>query len=493
MMAALMTAITLGELLGAGPHAQVSIAGMTLDSRAVEPGAAFVALAGSRDHGLSFAAAAARQGAAAVLYEPVTDAASPLARIPAELGIPAVAVDGLRNRLGRLARDFYWRDAAQPALYGVTGTNGKTTVAWLVAQAMAALGRDCGYVGTLGSGRPTALAPQSLTTPDCLSLHRRLRTLEVDAAAVEVSSHGLVQQRVAGLDFAAAAVTNLSRDHLDAHGSMDAYAAAKRRILALPGLRHVVLNIDDAFASSLVAQVPAGVDTLRVSARAADADVAATALERGFDGLELRVTANGARATIESSLIGDFNAENLVVALGLLLSGGIELERACEALSACRAAPGRLEAFTGASGVHVVVDYAHTPAALDRALAVVRRLGTREVVCVFGCGGDRDRGKRADMGRAAAAADRVVLTDDNPRSEDPAAIVADIVQGLDPAKAVTIEHDRARAIELAVAAAAPGDVVLVAGKGHETTQDRAGAARHFDDREIVRALLGVDS
>jgi len=485
MMAAVAAAVTLGELLGAGamPGSEIEIADLALDSRQVVPGAAFVAVGGAAQHGALFIDEALGRGAAAVLVDP--------AGLPAGFAIPAresvIAVPQLRARLGEIARRFYWRDRPQPALSGVTGTNGKTTVAWLVAQAMQQAGRDCAYVGTLGYGRPGALAAQQLTTPDCLTLHRQLFETGAAAAAIEVSSHGLEQDRVAGLDFRSVAVTNLSRDHLDAHGSMAAYGRVKARIMDLPGVEAVVLNIDDAFAAGLVAR--AGAAAICVSRRDRSADISADVDDLGLDGLSLAVTGCGSAGTIRSPLIGDFNAENLLVALGLLVAEDMPLAAACNALSDCRPAPGRLEMFAGHDGIRVAVDYAHTPAALERALEVVGTLGNGRTICVFGCGGDRDRGKRALMGRAAGAADHVVLTDDNPRGEDPARIVDDIVAGLRAGQPVTIEHDRILAIRQAMALAAPGDVVLVAGKGHETTQVSGSRVAAMDDRRIVRDEL----
>ena len=489
MMAAILTALTLGELIGAaaGPHGEVAISGLTLDSRSVEAGTAFLAVPGAAAHGLDYAAEALARGAAAVLYEP----AAPGSRdVPASTAVPVLPVSDLSARIGDIAQRFYWRDRAQPAIYGVTGTNGKTTVTWLVARALLSLGLDCAYVGTLGWGPPDRLRKHGLTTPDCLSLHRELAVLGTDHAAVEVSSHGLVQQRVAGLDFTGAAVTNLSRDHLDAHGSMAAYAAAKRRILALPGLDFVVLNLDDDFSASLVYDVPAGARTIRVTRQPGlTAELSARVTHHGAEGLALDVGAAGYSAALRSPLLGDFNAENLLVAAGILVGAGIELPTAADALGGAPPPPGRLETFRRDDGLTAVVDYAHTPAALERVVTLLAGLRERELVCVFGCGGDRDRGKRAAMGRAAAAADRVVLTDDNPRNEDPAAIVAAIRDGLRADQPVVVEHDRETAIRAAIGSSSAGDIVLIAGKGHETTQVAAGVSRALDDRAIVRAAL----
>jgi UDP-N-acetylmuramoyl-L-alanyl-D-glutamate--2,6-diaminopimelate ligase len=292
MMGLLLSAMTLGELLGpaAGPYRALNITDLTQDSREVEPGAAFVALAGSRTHGLRFAADALGRGAAIVLYEPAVGLAAPA---------PSLAVPNLRARLGDLARRFFGRDRKPVSLFGVTGTNGKTTVAYLVAQGMRELGRRCAYLGTLGRGTPPQLEPQQLTTPDCLSLHRSLRDLGVEYAALEVSSHALVQERIAGLEFHAAALTNLSRDHLDHHVDMATYAAAKRRLFDVPGLKRAVLNLDDAFAAAIYAELDGRMPIYGVSVReASGASVRGRVVASSRAGLELAVQHDGASSVI---------------------------------------------------------------------------------------------------------------------------------------------------------------------------------------------------
>ena len=491
MMAALIAAATLGELLGvaSGGLSAVEVSALTLDSRKVANGTVFVALPGTQAHGLHYAADALNRGASAVLFDPAEASALPeSAAVEAARLLP---VEGLGSRLGAMARAFFWRDRRPPDLFGVTGTNGKTTVAWLVAQAMNGLGRDCGYVGTLGFGRPGALQRHELTTPDCFSLHQELAEINAKFAAIEVSSHGLAQDRLAGLDFSIAAVTNLTRDHLDAHGSFERYAAAKARILKLPGLAAAVLNVDDEFAAGLVERLPAHVRSVRV-ARRASADIEASVTRRGFGGQVLDLRIGGDVLRIESDLVGDFNAENLIVALGVLMAAGIEPSVACGALSACRPAPGRLEVFRRDDGLTVIVDYAHTPDALERTVAALREVSQAgDLAVVFGCGGERDAGKRPLMGQAVARASRVVLTDDNPRGESPERIVADIERGLPEGLPYQIEHDRETAIATAISAGKAGDVVLIAGKGHEDTQDIAGHRRVLDDRAVVQAALGV--
>ncbi|MDX1561998.1 MAG: UDP-N-acetylmuramoyl-L-alanyl-D-glutamate--2,6-diaminopimelate ligase [Gammaproteobacteria bacterium] len=478
--------MTLGELFGpaAGWHGEIEVTDLVSDSRQVTAGAAFIALPGERSHGLEYAARALEAGARIVIY----DAADKRGQVPE----PNLAVPGLNSRVGALGRRFYTQDASVRELIGITGTDGKTTVAFLVAQALTALGRPCGYIGTLGFGSPDALREHALTTPDCLALHREIAAIDAEAAAIEVSSHALEQDRVAGLDFGIAALTNFSRDHLDWHGSLEKYFAAKAKLFERPGLRAAVINVADAGAARMQQRVAPTVAVIGVALGThADARLEARVDVRGLDGLVLRLEGAYGRATLESRLIGTFNAENLLVAAGVLAAAGYSIDAIADALGGAVAAPGRMEVFGGGSGPWVVVDYAHTPRALERVLAELAAASAGAVTCVFGCGGDRDRGKRELMGRAAAAhAAHIVLTDDNPRSEDPARIVAEIAAGTAGHADVQVVHDRAKAIRGAIAWAKPGDVVLVAGKGHETVQIVGDERRDFDDRAIVRMALG---
>jgi UDP-N-acetylmuramoyl-L-alanyl-D-glutamate--2,6-diaminopimelate ligase len=422
------------------------------------------------------------RGAAIVLYAPLAQRAA----VPA----PSLAVDDLPERLGELARLFFGRAQAPMRLTGVTGTNGKTTVAHLIAEARTRSGRRCGYLGTLGSGVPPELAAQALTTPDCLTLHRSLRELGTAEAVLEVSSHALSQDRIAGLQFTTAVFTNLSRDHLDYHGDIERYRAAKAKLFARSGLEQAVIFVDDAFGKVLAQRLAPGVAALTVSLRG-DAAIRGRIVAATLSGLTLEAATPEGVAEIRSRLLGDFNAENLLLALGALLAAETPLAEACAALAACAPLPGRMELVAGGAAMpQGVVDYAHTPDALRRTLQSLRALTPGEIWCVFGCGGERDTGKRPEMGAAAASlADHVVLTDDNPRSEDPAAIVADIRSGIGDTP-LTVEHDRRKAIEFAVASAQARDVVLVAGKGHEAVQLVAGERRPFNDRAMLEALLG---
>jgi len=487
MMAALAArARTLGDLLGnaAGRHARLAITELTLDSRQVRAGAAFVAVPGAREHGLAHARDALARGAAVVLYEP-----SNVFVDPPE---PSLAVPGLKARLGELARAFY-ADVAMPTLVGVTGTNGKTTVAYVLAQVLSQPQRPCGYVGTLGYGVPPALTVHGHTTPDTLTLHRELAELGAPRVAMEVSSHALAQERISGLTFHTAIFTNLTRDHLDEHGDFASYGEAKRKLFRLPGLQYAVVNADDAFAATIATGLPAGCKLIRTSSRGAAVELSARLKRSDLSGVELEVNGKFGVARLASKLIGAFNAENLLVALGALVAQGMPLAAACAALGAAKPAPGRMEVLGGPPrSPWVVVDYAHTPDALQRVLTTLEAAVTGEIWCVFGCGGDRDRGKRPLMGAAAAdLADRIVLTDDNPRSEDPAAIVREIRAGVGEHPHVSVIHDRRAALKTAIERARLGDVVLVAGKGHEEEQIVGGERRAFSDRAVVAELLGV--
>ncbi len=488
MMAAVATMVmSLGELLGpaAGDLAGLEIRDLVADSRQTEPGAAFLALPGARGHGLDFADEARARGAAVVIYEPSTAHA----QVPA----PSIAVADLSQRVGELARTFYWRSREAVVLTGVTGTNGKSTVAYLIAEARTRLDHPCGYLGTLGAGVPPALVPQALTTPDCLTLHRSLHALDVSEAAMEVSSHALAQDRIAGLGFTTAIFTNLSRDHLDYHGDLESYQAAKARLFSLDGLEHAVIFIDDPFGAVLAGRLQAEVVPTTVSF-AGNAHIEGRLLESGLSGIKVEAQTPQGTATIDSSLLGDINAENLLLALGGLLALDTPLEDASAALAQCAGLPGRMELVDRAdAGAAIVIDYAHTPDALRRVLGHLRRCTDSGLWCVFGCGGERDVGKRPAMGAAASAADHIVLTDDNPRGEDPETIVADIRRGIEPGVDVSIEHDRRAAIELALERARSGDIVLIAGKGHETTQTVADESLPFSDRAVVEETLGASA
>ena len=465
---------------------------ITQDSRTAVRDGLFLACRGTRQHGLEFVGDALRAGVGAIAWEPAD--ALPAPALPAH--VTGLAVPRLGEQLGEVANRFFASPSAALAITGITGTNGKTTTAWLVMQALSQLGVTPGYLGTLGYGVGGQVKPAVLTTPDCISLHRQLRELK-DAGAthaiVEVSSHALDQQRIAGVRFATVAFTNLTRDHLDYHPDLAAYGAAKARLFAL-GAATAVINLDDAFGRELASRLPADTRLIGTTLQAtAPAALQGTVTMLGAEGLVLDIRCQGGEAQVHTRLWGRFNAENLLLAAGILLAGGWPLDRIASALGTCTAPPGRLQRVAGQPGQPaVLVDFAHTPDALAKALAAVREHCTGRVWCVFGCGGDRDRGKRAPMGAAAVnGADCVIVTDDNPRFEDPQQIIADILAGAPSLDRLQVVPGRGAAIERAIRLAAGDDVVLIAGKGHESFQIIGATRTPFSDVEVAEAALRI--
>lgn len=487
--------VRLDELLeGIAPAPPVPVAGMTLDSRTVAAGDAFVALRGTGRHGLDHADEAARRGARAVLWDPA-EGRSPAGE-PRDVAY--VAVRELRDRLGGIADRFYGAPSSRVTVAGVTGTNGKTTCAWLLAGAVNGLARRGAYIGTLGAGFPPRLEGGALTTPDVITLHRQLRALADAGAthvAMEVSSHALDQRRIAGVRVQVAAFCNLSRDHLDYHGSMERYAEAKQRLFRLAGLEQAVINVGDPVGSRFAASLAPGVALTAVAVGGREPATArfvhVARVHSADGGLELELSGHFGRRRLRSRLIGAFNAENLAVTLGVLLAWRFDVDAAIDALGACAAPPGRMEAYRLASGTLAVIDYAHTPDALAKALGALRAHARGRVTAVFGCGGERDPGKRALMGETAERlADRVVVTDDNPRGEDADRIVAMILSGMRAPERAHVERDRRQAIDFALGGTRAGDAVLIAGKGHEQYQQIGAERRPFSDRACLAAHAG---
>ncbi|HET7315137.1 UDP-N-acetylmuramoyl-L-alanyl-D-glutamate--2,6-diaminopimelate ligase [Salinisphaera sp.] len=472
---------------------EVAVSDIVLDSRQATPGALFAACAGARVHGIAHAGAAAAAGAAAMLWEPD-------GRTEPGHDLPAVAVPDLSTHVGAIAARLYDAPAERLFVAGVTGTDGKTSCAWLIARALNALGTRCGYLGTLGFGAVDDLAEATHTTPDAARLQRwlaRLLAAGHGAAAMEVSSHALAQRRIDAVAFDVAVLTQIGRDHLDYHGDQAAYVAAKRRLFERPGLRATVLNADDATGREWLARAADGVARIAYG-RSAEVCrypqfVRIEAVHARADGLVVDFSTHLGPATLASRLVGLFNAWNLAATLAVLLVRDVSLAEAVEALAAVPTVPGRMERIDGKDDQPlVIVDYAHTPGALEAALSALSAHVEGRLLCVFGCGGDRDRGKRGLMGAVAARhADRFWITDDNPRGEDPAAIVADVIGGIPEAAAAryAVVHARGEAIAAAIAAAGPGDVVLIAGKGHESTQSYGDAIFSFDDRVVARHAL----
>ncbi len=474
------------------------VAGVAMDHRQVAPGHLFLACAGGRAHGLAWSTDAIERGAHSIAWEPADGQSAP--SLPP--GIPAYAVDRLRMRAGEIAARFF--DAPSYALdvIGVTGTNGKTSIAHLVANALARLGRRCGVLGTIGYGFPGHLAAADRTTPDAVSVQRLLRALRDDgaeAAAIEVSSHALDQARVDAVQFRVAVFTNLTRDHLDYHSDIAEYGRAKRRLFELPGTAAGVFFTDDPYGLELMRAFGGRLDATAVGAAGDPGPAPRDCAPRFVEITDLEFHARGAHigfdthlgeARVDTALLGRFNADNLALALATLIELGHDASTAADALSGVPTVPGRMEAFGGVGGPLVIVDYAHTPDAIEKVLRAARVHARGRLVCVFGCGGERDRGKRPLMAAVAAAwADESVVTDDNPRGEDPDAIVADIVEGFPAAARWRVRRDRASAIREAIDATDEGDVVVVAGKGHEDYQVVGAQVHAYSDRATVASIL----
>ena len=466
-------------------HAGVAVSAIVTDSRAVRPGMLFAAVKGGERDGRDFIAAAIAAGAAAVL-------ADADARLPTDDvidGVPVLAIENLAAELGPVAARFHGEPSQQLRVLAVTGTNGKTSVANLLATCLNRLGEKTAVLGTLGNGFPGELEKSTHTTVEACTLQGLLagyRQAGARAVAMEASSHGLVQGRLNGTHIEIALFTNLTRDHLDYHGDMDRYAAAKEILFRWPGLRAAVLNADDPLSARYAAVLAPAVRCLRYSQQGM-ADISALRVTPTLQGLSLVIGLPDGDVALDVPLLGRFNVSNLLAVAGGLHAFGLPAADIARVLRTVQPVPGRMESLTGDHPT-VVVDYAHTPDALEKVLQSLREHAEGRLVCVFGCGGDRDRGKRAEMGAIAARlADAVVITSDNPRSEPAAAIAEDIRRGA--GTGVQVELDRHRAIHDSIRQAGRHDIVLVAGKGHEDYQEIAGVRHPFSDMQEVRAAL----
>ncbi len=475
------------------PIADIAVTGLALDSRKVAHGDLFVALPGTQADGYQFIDAAIRAGAVAVLVDTSVikpDQSEPL--------VPCLPIAELTQKLGLIAARFYGFPSTQLFVVGVTGTNGKTSCSHFIAQALNSDTAPAAVVGTLGNGVIDSLEQATHTTPDAITLQAMLRAFVdagVKSVVMEVSSHGLEQERVSGVEFDQALFTNLSRDHLDYHVDMDAYGRAKARLFAMPGLAYAVINGDDAFGRELLLSLSAHIEPVVYSQSDSQFEqktVRGDCVSQGRDGLLIDVRTPWGDGRIHTSLLGRFNVSNLLAVLSILLLSGMGFDTALQKLSQLKTVPGRVERFGGEAGQPlVVVDYAHTPDALEQVLSTLREHCAAQLWCVFGCGGDRDQGKRALMGEIASRlADQIVLTDDSPRHEDPSLIINNIVSGIQ-ADNVVVMRDRAAAIHHAVTQAAANDVVLVAGKGHEEYQQVGDRRIPFSDSQQVQRALGV--
>ena len=474
----------------------VAMEDITADSRKAGPACAFAAWPGQRTDGRRYLADAAGRGAAALIWEDGDGF------VPAACNVPGLGVTRLRELAGHLAHEIHGRPSESLWLAGVTGTNGKTTITQMLARALDELGERCGIVGTLGCGFPDALEEGINTTPDALDLHRwfaRFRAAGATGAAMEVSSIGLDQGRVNGAQFDVAVFTNLSRDHLDYHGTMDAYAEAKARLFARPELRTSVINIDDPFGLVLARRLVAeGREVIACTLHGANLGAVpgarvlhADRLQAAPAGLRFNLVWAGHQADVNVRMVAPFNVSNLIAVAGVLLARGVDFSSLAPVLSRLVPPQGRMQLVGGVCEPLVVVDYAHSPDALAKVLEALRAtVHTRggRLVCVFGCGGDRDPGKRPMMGEIARSlADRVVVTSDNPRSEDPLRIIEAIAAGAGPQAEQVV--DRAQALARAIGEAGPDDVVLIAGKGHEPYQEILGQRLPFSDLEQARLAL----
>jgi UDP-N-acetylmuramoyl-L-alanyl-D-glutamate--2,6-diaminopimelate ligase len=469
----------LADVIGSSPPAlrELEICDLAYDHREVRPGSLFFCVPGHTRDGHDFAAQAAARGAAALVVSR-----------PVDVDCPQVQVADVRAAMAPAAAAFFRHPSAALTLVGVTGTNGKTTTTFVMRALLEAGGLRCGLLGTVKRVVGGVEHPVVRTTPEAIDLQRELRAM-VDAGdracAMEVSSHALALHRVDAVRFAAAIFTNVTRDHLDFHGTMEAYFEAKARLFCElePGV--AVINVDDPYGARLASRLPGAI----TFALQRDADYRAVDVQTGLGGSSFRVLAPDTTISLRSPLTGRFNVANVLGALAAARALGVQLDGAVQAIAGAGQVPGRFQSVDEGQPFAVLVDYAHTPDSLRNVLVAARELTAGRVHVAFGCGGDRDRGKRPLMGQIATAlADRVVITSDNPRSEDPEAIIAEIVAGAGPG--AHVEVDRRRAIAEALAGAAPGDVVVIAGKGHEQGQEIAGGVKlPFDDVAVARELL----
>ena len=474
----------------------IMINGLNLDSRKIGRGDMFIAIAGETVNGMTFINAAIENNAAAVVWDASTEADAIQVnwrKTGSGQDVPVIAIPDLKQNAGMLADRFYGKPSETISVCGITGTNGKTSCSHFIAQVMSS-DAPCGLMGTLGSGIYPDLKETGYTTPDAISCHQWLadiRSHNAKYAVMEVSSHALIQGRVNGIRFENALFTNLSHEHLDFHGDMDSYSMAKAKLFHFPGLRNAIINIDDEAGRKISDTLPATVHCVRYGMNNKfKADVSGSDLKLSQDGLSMYVRTPWGEGRLTSSLIGRFNASNLLAVLSASLLQGIEFDVALERLKHIESVPGRMQRLGGDNMPLIVVDYAHTPDALEQALSSLREHTEGNLWCVFGCGGDRDKRKRSQMGAIAEnRADYIVLTNDNPRSEDPASIIEDIRKGISDSAQLKVESDRHNAIHYVIQQAHAGDVILIAGKGHENYQLIGNTKYPFNDVEEAMQQL----
>lgn len=489
---------SLSELLNglASVDTSINVTGVSIDSRQVKSGDLFMAYRGTVVNGVDYIDDAIKAGACAIAIE--EDESVNLESIE----VPVVKVSNLRKQAGVIISRFYNEPSKQLQVIGITGTNGKTTVSYMIAQVLYSLGKRSAVIGTIGSGQFGKVESANMTTPDPVKLHSLFSSWvnEVDSVVMEVSSHALDQGRVAGTEFDTAIFTNISRDHLDYHETLEDYADAKFQLFKLAGLKHAIVNVDDKYGIQLIDLLPETMEIIAYSTNTTQPEldrknvsfVCCEKIER--DQLKTKLTIqspwnHSGNVVIDTSLLGTFNIENILAAFSALCVSGLAAEKVAKALSEFSGIPGRMEYFSSELKPLLIVDYAHTPDALEKALSTLRFYCSGKLYCVFGCGGDRDTGKRSEMGAIAESlADQIVLTNDNPRTEQEDKIVGNILEGIKDKSKVSIKYDRSDAIINTYLNASADDVILVAGKGHETTQQVGTTLLPFSDRELARRL-----
>jgi len=488
-------------LLEIDPDQDCLVQGLAIDSRQVKKGDVFLAYQGTAVHGCQYLDMAIRKGASVIVMDGLADSHEPIC----QLSVLVFVVPDLQQHIGAIAAKFYGAPSSALQVTAVTGTNGKTSCTHFIAQCLSENNQVAGLIGSLGVGVWGELVASSHTTPDAIAIQRALaffRANRLKHVVMEVSSHGLAQGRVLGTEIDTAIFTNLSHDHLDYHGSLECYAKTKSLLFRMNSLKRAIINMDDAIGQELIQCLAPSVELVGYGLSPAVMDfsglkIHANIIRQDIQGLRLVVEGDWGVFPMEVPLIGRFNASNVLAVSACLLVLGMPVERVIQAVAQLHAPSGRMERFGGCQDKPlVIVDYAHTPDALHQVLQTLREHCEHMLWVVFGCGGDRDRGKRAVMGETAAQlADRVVLTDDNPRTEDPDQIIADIQQGMLRAGSLTpeyiaIKRDRAEAIHYAIEQASPNDIVLVAGKGHENYQQIGSTYVPFSDRQMVADLFG---
>ena len=479
----------------------VQIQGLSVDSRKARASDLFFACQGVVAHGITFADVAISKGAVAVLWDECEHCDDALEKISQQ--VICLQCENLKMKMGEIADRFYQYPSAQLKVTGVTGTNGKTSVAHFIAQCLDSPDKRCGILGTLGNGFPGELKKTGLTTADAIAVHRDLEALRANNAAyvvMEVSSHGLDQGRVNGVLFDSAVFTNLTQDHLDYHETLESYAEVKKKLFFMPGLNKAVINLDDDYGRVLARECKGRISVWGYSTQTqydnwheyADYFVQAKNIKAVARGFEVALNTPRGEGNLSISLLGEFNVSNVLAVLSILLINEVPLESALKKLAVVTPVSGRMEIIVADDKPVVVVDFAHTPSALEEACKAARKHFEGQLWCVFGCGGDRDRSKRPLMAQAAQHyADNVIVTSDNPRSENPQDIIDEIIAGFDTGAKFKTVIDRRDAIAYAIEQARAGDVILLAGKGHESVQIVGNETFEFDDRQVAKQYLGM--